>query len=86
MGSFIGQRLSYLIVNAIKRRTCASKGLIDMLFMENGLFLFKFMSEEAVELILEEEPWHMVNRPVFLGDGSLTCLSLRRIWISCHYW
>lgn len=66
MGHFIGQRLGYLIVNAIAKRLCVSKSLLEILSMDNGFFFFKFRNLEAVETILEGGSWHMVNRPFFL--------------------
>lgn len=56
MGHFIGQRLNFLSVNATARRMLGSRGLKDVLSMDNGFFLFKFRNEEAIESILEEGP------------------------------
>lgn len=63
---FVGQSLSYLIVNAIVRRLWGVGGLLDLLSSNNRFFFFKFKFETAIEKILEDGPWDMVNHRSFL--------------------
>lgn len=65
-GSFYLQRLSYLMVNAIPGRLWGVDRLTDVLSSSDGFFFFKCKSKDAIEKILEEGPWHMVNWPFSL--------------------
>lgn len=66
VGYFIGPRLHYPLVSAIAHKQWDAVGLEEVLSSENGFFFFKFGQIEALELILDRDPWHMANRPLVL--------------------
>jgi hypothetical protein len=66
VGHFMGQKLSYPVVNSIAKRIWASYSPSEVLSSKDGFFLFNFDFVDHVTNVLDRALWHMANRPLVL--------------------
>jgi hypothetical protein len=64
VGHYVGQKLSYPVVNSIAKKNMRLLRSSNVLSSENGFFLFTFDHVDHATNVLERAPWHMENKPL----------------------
>ncbi|XP_022857391.1 uncharacterized protein LOC111378428 [Olea europaea var. sylvestris] len=97
VGSFVGKKLAFPVVNSIAHKLWGKFGLQEVLSSDAGFYFFKFDSLRQALLVLEGAPWHMANRPLILkrwepnmtlAKENLRCIP---VWVKLYnipfeYW
>ncbi|XP_022857164.1 uncharacterized protein LOC111378228 [Olea europaea var. sylvestris] len=97
VGSFVGKKLAFPVVNSIAHKLWGKFGLQEVLSSDAGFYFFKFDSLRQAVLVLEGAPWHMANRPLILkrwepnmtlAKENLRCIP---VWVKLYnipfeYW
>ena len=90
VGCFVRGSLPFSAVNNIARKIWSSDGLVDVLTIEKGFFLFRFASEDGMTNVVEKGPWLFAGRYMVLRKWSpglpLSRANLHRIpvWAKFH--
>ena len=66
VGCFVGGSLPFSAVNNIARKIWTAEGLLDVLTLEKGFFLFRFATETGMRSIMEKGPWLFAGRYMVL--------------------
>ncbi|GKE15675.1 RNA-directed DNA polymerase, eukaryota, reverse transcriptase zinc-binding domain protein [Tanacetum coccineum] len=64
-GHFVGYRMKYAELKYNFCRMWGKHGLSDIV-TQNDMFLFKFRNEEGMNQVLENGPWMVNNKPLFI--------------------
>jgi hypothetical protein len=63
---------------------------VEVLLLENGLYLFRYAYEKTRDEVIEAKIWHMTNKPLILRHWSsgmqLLKLSLSLFGLNCIIW
>ncbi|XP_043725540.1 uncharacterized protein LOC122672107 [Telopea speciosissima] len=92
-----GPQTSFNIVKASLSKQWKATGSLDLFLLDNGVFIFKFYSEEVKAHALDGAPWMVSSKPIFLRQWSpyvlLHKVDLNSIplWVTLpglplHYW
>ncbi|GJZ00682.1 RNA-directed DNA polymerase, eukaryota, reverse transcriptase zinc-binding domain protein [Tanacetum coccineum] len=65
-GHFIGQNMSYYELKYHTRRMWGKYGLKEVIVNSSGVNLFKFRDEIRMKQVLDQGPWLIRNRPMFV--------------------
>ena len=86
----MGGSFPYSAVRTIARSVWASTGLVDVLTLEKGFFLFRFASVEGMTSVVEKGPWLFSGRFMVLRRWSpglplsKATLSKIPVWAKFH--
>ena len=90
VGCFVGGYLPFSAVQNIARSLWRKDGLVDVLAIEKGFFLFRFDTMEGMTSVVERGPWLFAGRYMVLRKWSpglpLSKANLSRIpvWAKFH--
>ncbi|GJY92279.1 hypothetical protein Tco_0508061 [Tanacetum coccineum] len=90
VGYFVGKILAFLVVQNYVNNTWGKFGLQKVMRNDDGVFMFKFASEEGLEQVLQRGPWMIRKSPVILTKW-FSSLSLKKgkvmsvpVWVKLH--
>ncbi|KAJ6407132.1 hypothetical protein OIU84_010607 [Salix udensis] len=66
IGFFTGCRLPYHAVSLIAKKAWTRYGLEQVLTMDDGFFIFRFKTEEAITEVIEKGPWMFGGKNIIL--------------------
>ncbi|PWA57617.1 hypothetical protein CTI12_AA408160 [Artemisia annua] len=66
VGYFVGMKMSYREISWHLRRMWRMYGLDKIITMDNGLYYLKFNSVEGMQTMIENGPWLVDQKPLFL--------------------
>ena len=70
VGCFVGGSLPFSAVQNIARSIWRTDGLVDVLSIEKGFFLFRFANKEGMTTVVERGPWLFAGRYLVLQKWS----------------
>ena len=62
LGCFVGGALPFSAMNSIARKIWSFDGLLDVLTLEKGFYLFRFASDDGLSKVVERGPWLFAGR------------------------
>ncbi|KAF5940748.1 hypothetical protein HYC85_021915 [Camellia sinensis] len=71
VGHFIKHKLPYTLVKNTAEKLWGKYGLVDVLTMDKGFFLFKFKNAKGSKLVLEGCSWHVAGKLVVVRPWEL---------------
>jgi hypothetical protein len=86
VGQFLDKHLPYYVVKCTVESIWAQYGKIEVLMLENGLYLFKFADEKSRDEVLEAKVWHIANKSLILRKWTLGMQLLKISLSSVHVW
>ena len=90
VGYFVGRKLPFQAVNRLAHLVWDSRGLLDVILHENGVYFFRFDSSKHLNSILGSGHWQFARCPVILckwhNDINLTPEEPKTIpiWAKLH--
>ncbi|GJU36425.1 zinc knuckle CX2CX4HX4C containing protein [Tanacetum coccineum] len=89
-GYFIGDRLAFPLVENYVKNTWAKYGLKRIQLHEN-FFMFQFNTKEGMEKVMEDGPWLIRYKPLFLNiwtpntDLKKDVIKSAPLWVKLHH-
>ncbi|GKC88040.1 zinc knuckle CX2CX4HX4C containing protein, partial [Tanacetum coccineum] len=65
-GFFVGGQVTYSEARYHLRRMWNQFGYIDLMKNDGGVFFFKFQDEKGMEEVINNGPWLVNNKPMFV--------------------
>ncbi|GJT92141.1 RNA-directed DNA polymerase, eukaryota, reverse transcriptase zinc-binding domain protein [Tanacetum coccineum] len=66
IGYFVGMKMGYREISRHLRRMWRMYDLDKIIVLDNGLYFFKFRSEEGMQTVIENRPWLVDQKPLFV--------------------
>lgn len=71
VGQFLDKSLPFFLVKKTVDNLWRHYGTVDVLLMENGMFIFRFADESICDEVLTAKLWHISNKPLILRRWEL---------------
>jgi hypothetical protein len=86
VGQFLDKSLPFFLVKKTIDVLWKDYGKVEVLSLENGLFIFRFADGNSCDEVLESKLWHIANKPLILRKWSPGMQVLKLTLTSIPVW